>query len=296
MLTQNRRDFLKSGSAAALLASTSLRSWAQTLHLPLGIQLYSVRDLLPNDYNGTLKKIGERGYKECESAGYYNHSVAEVKSALDQAGLKLVSAHYSMGALQQGIDDAIEFNKQLGTVEYIICASPAHKDPSSQKPGEHTFTLDDWKWNADQLNKFSEKVHAAGLKLGYHNHYTEFHEVDGRSPYDELMSLTDPNKVVFEMDCGWVTVGGGDPIALLKKYAKRIVMLHVKDFKKPESADAHPVPTELGQGYIDYKPIFHQAALSGHVKHVFVEQEAFDVPAWESLKIDADYMRGLGMQ
>jgi sugar phosphate isomerase/epimerase len=296
MLNQTRRDFLKTGSAAALLASTSLRSWAQTLHLPLGIQLYSVRDMLPNDYAGTLKKVGERGYKECESAGYYNHSASEVRSALDAAGLKLVSAHYSMGALQQGVDDAIQFSKQLGTVEYIICSSPIPKPSSGQKQGEHTMTLEDWQWNAEQLNKFGEKVHAAGLKFGYHNHYTEFKEVDGHSPYDELMRMTDPAKVHFEMDCGWVTVGGGDPVALLKKYASRVVMLHVKDFKKPDTPGAHPEPTELGQGYIDYKPIFHQAALSGHIRHVFVEQEAFDVPAWESLKIDADYMQGLGMK
>jgi len=298
ILKHSRRDFVKTSSAAligaSLLSSTELH--AQTLHLPLAIQLYSVRELLPTDYAGTLKKLSALGYHEVEAAGYYNHSVAEVKQAMSDAGLNLVSSHHSAGDLHKQFDQILAFNKDLG-VKYIICSSPGKKDPSQ---GNHTpMTLDDWKWNADELNKFGEKVNAAGLKFGYHNHFPEFHKTDGLVPYDVLMSRTDPSKVVMEMDCGWVIVGGGDPIAYLRKYSTRIAMLHVKDFKKsatPFSETNRPAIAELGQGFIDYAPILQAAAKTGHVKHCFIEQEGFDMPPMESLKVDAEYMRKLGLR
>ena len=114
----------------------------------------------------------------------------------------------------------------------------------------------------------------------------------------ELMRLTDPSKVTMEMDCGWVIVGGGDPIHYLRTYPTRITMLHVKDFKRsdtPPSLTHRPEIAELGRGSIDYAPILSEAAKAGHVKHCFVEQEGFDMPPMESLKVDADYMRKLGV-
>jgi sugar phosphate isomerase/epimerase len=302
-LNRSRRDFLKASSAAAIGGSPlvqSVTAYAQTLHVPLGLQLYSVREYLPTNYDGILKQVGGLGYQEVEAAGYFNHSAAEVKQAMDQAKLHLVSAHYSADDLHKQLDTIIQFNKALG-VSYLICSFPGFKDPERVKkldPREriNAFTLEDWKWNAEQLNQIGEKVHAAGLKFGYHNHFMEFHKTDGVVPYVELLRLTDPSKVTMEMDCGWVVVGGGNPIEYLRNYPTRITMLHVKDFKSLKSADGgRPVIAELGQGVIDYRPIFRQAAESGHVRHVFVEQEAFDVPWTQSLKIDADYMRKLGI-
>ena len=302
----SRRDFFKTGTAALISSSIltqSSRLYAKTLNLPLALQLYSVRQLLPKDYEGTLKEIGGLGYREVESAGYYNRSAAEVKQAMASANLKVVSAHCSLDDLRNQLDQIIAFNKELG-VSYLICASPRFKDPSSQpksadsRGSSRVLTLDDWRWNAEQLNSIGEKVHAAGMKLGYHNHILEFHEIEGVVPYAELLRLTDPSKVTMELDCGWVTVGGGDPVKYLRDYPTRISMLHVKDFKPsdtPVSNTNRPTATELGQGTIDYRPIFQEAAKSRNVKHCFVEQESFDVPPMESLKIDADYMRKLGM-
>ena len=298
-MKHSRRDFLKTGSASLLYGSALLQGtelYAQTLSVPLAIQLYSVREQLPTDYTGTLKQIAALGYREVEAAGYFNHSAAEVKHAMHDAGLNLVSSHHSSADLHKQFDQILAFNKELG-VRYIICSSPSRKDPSQGNAG--AFTLDDWRWNAENLNTLGEKVNAAGLKFGYHNHYTEFHTTDGVVPYDELLRLTDPSKVTMEMDCGWVIVGGGDPIKYLRNHAARITMLHVKDFKPftpPISKTHHPVPSELGQGTISYAPILKEAAKAGHVKHCFVEQEAFDVPPMESLKIDADYMRKLGLR
>ncbi|MHB8302892.1 MAG: sugar phosphate isomerase/epimerase family protein [Acidobacteriaceae bacterium] len=287
----SRRDFLKTGSAALVYGSTLLRGGrlaAEPLGLPLGLQLYSVRELLPGDFEGVLKQIGALGYRQVEAAGFFNHNASQVKQAMQGAGLHCVSAHYPFPALQAQFDEILAFNKDLG-VEYLICASPGFKQPGPAVAhrGVRPMTLDDWKWNAEQFNKIGEKVGAAGLKFGYHNHIMEMHKIDGFVPYDELMRLTDPSHVTMEMDCGWVVVGGGNPIDFLQRYPTRISMLHIKDFKQLDP----PKVCELGQGVIHYGPIFQAAAKTGNVKHMFVEQEAFDMPPFQALKVDADYMK-----
>ncbi len=294
----SRRNFLKTGTAALLWGSTCLHNSAlhaeeksKYLDLPLGIQLYSVRDQLPKDYEGTLKQIASLGYREVEAAGFYNHSAVDVKKAMQQAGLHCVSAHYSYDALNGHVEEIVEFMKVIGS-HYIICSFPGHHG------GGHgdKFTLDEWRWNAGEFNKFGKQISAAGLKFGYHNHTMEFQKEDGVVPYDELMRLTDPEYVTMEMDLGWVKVGGGNPIELLHRYGSRISMLHVKDFKPfkvPQSIDNPPTATALGQGSIDYRPIFAAAAHTGHIKHCFVEQEEYNMPVMQELKIDAEFMRKL---
>jgi sugar phosphate isomerase/epimerase len=303
-MPHSRREFFKKGSAAVLCGSALLRGtelYAQTLKLPLAIELYSVRNLLPKNYPGTLKALGDLGYRECEAAGYFDHSVEEVKKALKDAGLKLIAAHYSSDDLHKQFDQIVAFNQALG-IKTLICSFPGYKDPARVEaipPREriNAFTLEDWRWNADEFNRFGEMVHAAGMNFGYHNHFIDFHETEGVIPYTELMRLTDPSKVTMEMDCGWVVVGGGDPVDYLRKYPTRISMLHVKDFKHadPASGRGGNRIAELGQGYIDYRPIFAEAAKAGHITHCFVEQEGFDMPPMDSLKVDADYMRSLGI-
>lgn len=295
---------MKMGGAAAFCGPALFQGaklHAQTLKLPLGIELYSVRDLLPKDYAGTLKTLAGLGYREAEAAGYFDHSAEEVKKAMNDAGLKLISAHYSSDDLHKQFDQIVAFNQAVG-VGTLICSFPGFKDPSraqSIAPRDivHSFTLDDWHWNADEFNKFGEKLNAMGIKFGYHNHFMDFAAIDGVVPYQELLRLTDADKVTMEMDCGWVVVGGGDPVEYLRKYPTRISMLHVKDFKRPDPASGRRGnrAAELGQGYIDYHPIFAEAAKAGHVTHCFVEQEGFDIPPMGALKIDADYMRSLGM-
>jgi sugar phosphate isomerase/epimerase len=292
----SRRRFLKEGlatTAVAIAAENVLPLRAASLALPLGLQLYSVRKLLATDYDGTLKQIASLGYREVEAAGFYDRTAAQVKQSMQEAGLRCVSAHYPYGQLAPKVDEVIAFGHELG-LEYIICSSPGAKNPGGPAGAHTALTLDDWRWNADQFNQIGEKVKKAGLKFGYHNHTFEFHAENGVRPYDELLRLTDPSKVTLELDCGWVIVGGANPIDYLKHYPTRFSMLHVKDFKPAAagSASAEPTPTELGRGTIDYKPIF-AAASRGHIRHIFVEQEGYDVPVWDSLKIDADYIRSL---
>jgi sugar phosphate isomerase/epimerase len=296
-----RRNFLQSATAALIYSSAfhSGRLMASPFGLPVGLQLYSVRDMLPKDYEGTLKQIAALGYQEVEAAGYFGHTAQQVKAAMSAASLHLVSAHYSHENLSKDFDNILAFNHEVG-VDYLICSFPGIKDPSRLKDTAHramvnSFTMDDYRWNADEFNKFGEKVKAAGMKFGYHNHTMEFTKQDGLTPLDEMIRLTDPSLVTFELDCGWVIVGGANPVDYLHRYPTRISMLHVKDFKhtgKPESIAEPPPPAQLGQGRLDYRPVF-EAAKKANIKHYFVEQEGFDIPPLEALKIDEEYMKKL---
>jgi sugar phosphate isomerase/epimerase len=298
----SRRRFLQAVSAAVSFAAACTDApWlmANPLGLPLGLQLYSVRDLLPKDYEGTLRELCALGYREVEAAGFFGRNASDVKHAMEQAGLHCVSAHYSYTDLAPHLDETIQFGKALG-LEYIICASPGLPDGSPAKSSNArvtraAMTVADWRWNAEQFNRIGERVNAAGIKFGYHNHTAEFRTVNGVVIYDELLRLTDPAKVTMEMDCGWVIVGGKNPVDYLRRYPTRFSMLHVKDFKlsgAPGSDTEPPPSAELGRGNIDYRPIF-AVAKKANIKHTFIEQEQYDMPAMEALKIDAEYMKAL---
>lgn len=317
----SRRRFLQTSLTAAAVGAAlrpgfHLSAQAPAaMALPLGLQLYSVREQLPKDWDGTLAAVARIGYKEVEAAGYYNHTAAQVNQSMKNAGLKLVSTHYGFTDLAPHLDEVIDFNHQLG-LQYIICPSPGRRHPAPRPTAAEIaarraqaaragasgrgrgqgfrpspLTLDDWKYNAEQFNIFGEKINAAGMRFGYHNHTTEFVQTEGQIPLEVLIQNTDPDKVHFEMDAGWAVEGGGNPVELMRRYPNRFVMLHVKDFK-PAAAGARATPTELGRGHIDYAPIFAEARKVG-IQHCFVEQEGFDIPWQQSLTVDADYLRRL---
>lgn len=256
---------------------------AATLKFPIGLQLYSVRELLPKDFDGTLAKIRAAGYREVEAAGYYDKSAADFRKAMDAAGLRCISTHHPMAVLKPRLDELIEYGHALG-LEYIVCPSPMHKDPAAKGP----LTLDDWRWTAGELNRIGEKVKAAGMRFGYHNHTPEFGSEGGVVFYDEMLRLTDPKLVFFEMDCGWVFAAGRDPIEYLSKTPERFPLLHVKDMAREANGQFHS--TVMGRGLVDYKLTLRAAT---GLKHYFIEQEEFDIDPIEALKLDAEYMRKL---
>jgi sugar phosphate isomerase/epimerase len=293
-VTISRREFV---GAAAGFAVAGRMAWANPLGLPLGIQLYSVRTQMATDLDEALAAVRAAGFTEVEAAALPKKPVAEIRAALEKAGLKCVSSHRGFADLTQKFNETVAYDQALGC-KFIICPGPGYRTPGSK--GEPT--LDDWHYNAETFNTIGEKMNKAGLRFGYHNHSREFvATAEGKIPYFELLALTDPKKVTFEMDCGWVVVGGHNPVELMQTYPHRFAMLHVKDFKLPAGTApgktggpiAEPKVTELGMGGIDYKPVFAQARKNQTIAHAFVEQEAFDMPWKDSLKVDGEYMRKL---
>ena len=295
MQSVTRRNFIGGAAAVAAVASTKL-SFGTPLGLAPGIQLYSVRQQMAQDFEGALAEVRAVGFLEVESASLPKKPAAEIRKALDNAGLKCVSSHRSFVDVTRDLDATIEFEKTIG-VRYIICPSPGHRNPPASGTKSGPLSIDDWKYNAEEFNKTGEKLKKAGLTFGYHNHWVEFKPVDGEVPYEVLLRLCEPDKTTFELDLGWAKVAGQDPVAMMKKYPHRFSMFHVKDFHLPTNIsyathDEAKV-TELGRGSIDYRPIFAQAAENQKITHAFVEQEEFDIPWMESLKVDADYMKKL---
>jgi sugar phosphate isomerase/epimerase len=286
MSNLSRRDFLKTTGAVAATAVVGTRKLSSTpLRLPIGLQLYSVRNLLPKDFDGTLHQLSAAGYKEVEAAGYFNKTAAEFRHAMDQAGLRCISAHHTLVQLRSQLDELIEFGHALG-LEYIICSSSGgvHRDPSAK--GD--LTLDDWRYVAGEFNRIGEKLKSAGITFGMHNHVPEFAVENGVLVYDELLRLTDPKLVVFEMDCGWVTAAGHNPVDYLSKTPERFPLLHVKDMTREADGKFHSVV--MGTGVANYGPILRAAT---GLKHYFIEQEEFVGDAMTELREDAEYMRKL---
>lgn len=288
MSDTSRRKFLKaSGAAAAVACAGVQRLAAKPLNKPLGLQLYSVRSLLPTDFDGTLAKVRGDGYTVVEAAGFYDHSAADFRKSMDKAGLHCVSAHYTLALLREQLDSLMDYAHTLG-LEYMVCSSSGgqHRDPAA-KGGP---TLDDWHWIASEFNRIGEKVKAAGMTFGVHNHTPEFATIDGALVYDELLRLTDPKLVVFEMDAGWVYASGHNPVDYLTKTPKRFPLMHVKDMIR--QPDGKELMTALGKGSIDYAPIMRAAT---GLKYYFVEQEQFDMEPIEELRVNAEYMRKLNV-
>lgn len=284
-MTFSRRSFLKtSGTLAAAACVGTDCLFSAPLRIPIGLQLYSVRNLLPKDFDGTLQQLAAADYKEVEAAGYFDKTAADFGNAMQKAGLKCISTHHQLTQLKTQLDQLIEYGQALG-LQYMICSwAGVHRDPT--RTGE--LNLDDWRYVADQLNTVGVKVQAAGMTFGYHNHTVEFGKENGIVYFEELLKRTDPKVVSFEMDCGWVVVGGHNPIEYLGKYPDRFPLLHVKDMvKQPDGKWRNVV---LGKGGIDYKPIFRAAT---GLKHYFIEQEEFEGDPMTELREDADFMKKL---
>ncbi|HEY3697823.1 MAG TPA: sugar phosphate isomerase/epimerase [Spongiibacteraceae bacterium] len=301
-----RREFL--ATAAGIAGATMMMSrklLADPLGLPIGIQLYTIADELKKDLHGTLRAVAKMGYRTVETA-FMPVPAKELRAALDECGLECVSTHQPLSTLLANSAHAIEDAHTLGA-KYIICSVPWVTDVTRFKPpkaGEtmaqafmalmHSFTLDDWKWNAEKFNKFGEQFQHEGLQFGYHNHDFEFDKSGDETYFDALLRMTDPKLVVMEMDCGWVTSAGFDPVDLLHKYAGRFRLLHVKDVQRKSSgAQTGMDPAEVGKGIIDWPRVFRAAKEQG-VAGYFVEQEPpFTRPPLEEINASYQYLHSL---
>ncbi len=211
------------------------------------------------DWKGTLQKAVEFGFTELECGYSYAASPQEFLDYCKKIGIKPVACGTDLNSLindNQKIFD--QYNKHK--LKYAVCYWPWL--------GGGPFMLDDCKKSAEMLNELGAKAKQNGLQLLWHNHDKEFHEMENGFPFDYLMKNTDPKLVQCELDIYWVKKGGADPLAVLKKYAGRIPVLHVKDMAAgPEQDFICP-----GRGIIDFKPIFAEAKKQG-IEHYFVERD-----------------------
>jgi sugar phosphate isomerase/epimerase len=286
MMTMDRRTFMGTMAAGWL----ALKNVGAASIQRLGVQLYTVRDDLGKDFEGTLAKIAGIGFKEVEFAGYFNHTPQQVRDVLAKNGLTSPSAHVDYGSLTKDWDKVLDTAKTIGH-QYVIVA---WLDESLRKEP------DIWKKTAERFNRAGEAAKAAGLQFAYHNHNFEFAPAGGKLPYDMLLESCDPKLVKMEMDLCWITAAGKDPLDYFRRYPGRFPLVHVKGLsKKPDLTNGMapidkvlPTITDVGTNdIIDWPRIFAHAREAG-IEHYFIEHDVPKAP-FESLKRSYDYVSGL---
>ena len=302
-LTGRARDTLRSALPAT--ARTPAPSWADRI----GLELYTVRDLIVKDYLGTLEQVARIGYKEIEPAeGYANLSPQQFKAELDRLGLTMPSTHSGITAGPAADVEQQLADFQIMGIQYTSLSEPRPADgagrgrsgtpgpaptgPAARRAAMAQFirtmaqprTVEDVKPEAARYNEYGKIAQQFGIKLLRHNHTVEFIPCQGSGevPYTILLAETDPELVAFQMDIGWVSVAGQDPIALFHQHPGRFVLWHVKDAAclkcLPPTSDqggrmaaARLVP--VGEGDVDYGEIFKYAGVAG-MKHFVIEQDS----------------------
>lgn len=224
--------------------------------LPIAVQMYTLRDLTRTDLPGNLKAVAELGYQGVELAGLCGHSPSEVAAMAADLGLTICGNHD--GSVLADPSPAIDVAKGLG-VELVVCPYL----------GDEYRTPEGYKQAAEMLNVSGAKLSAAGLQLCYHNHAFEFEKLaDGSRGFDVFIARCDTKLVKFEVDLGWVHVGGDDPAAFCEALSGRVPLLHVKDMAKSDPV----VMAEVGTGAVDFAPVLAKAAEWG-AQWLIVEQD-----------------------
>jgi sugar phosphate isomerase/epimerase len=262
----SRRALLRALAAAPFGSIAGAKPKA----VPIGLELYSVRDELKKDVPGTLKAVATMGYECVEFfASYYEWTpdyAKDVRKQLDDLKLKCYSTHNGMESFSsEGLGKAIELNKILGT-HYLVLAHP----------GNSIKTLDDWKRVVNVLNTANHRMSSEGLHAGYHNHDLEWKPVDGQKPIELIAANTNRN-IMLQLDVGTCLEAGSDPVAWIEKNPGRIKSIHLKDWS-PEKG----YRVLFGEGVAPWKKIFAAAESAGGVEYYLIEQEGSDFPELET--------------
>ncbi|MEY3834223.1 MAG: hypothetical protein RLZZ130_1701 [Pseudomonadota bacterium] len=241
-----------------------------------GAQLYTIRVALGQDFEGSLCRIAQIGYREVEFAGLYGRDPSDVRALLGRYRLDAVATHVDWRQLRDNPEMAIRDAKSLGA-KYLVLA---------WLPSEERQTIEQWRWWVAQLNKVGEAAAAEDVVLLYHAHDFEYRAIDGVRPIDLLLEKLDPKFVNFEMDVYWTIKGGGDPIALLRQYPGRFPLVHVKDMQRTSTDMA-----DVGDGRIDFPFIFASAGKRDFL-HKFVERDEASEP-FETLRRSIEYIQSI---
>lgn len=262
--TFSRRTFV----GATLPALAALKLVAAEKHIPIGLELFSVRDELKKDLPGTVDAVAKMGYECVEFfASYYEWTpdyAKQVRKQLDDLKIRCYSTHNGMDSFGSGMDRAIELNKILGT-KYIVLANPGN-----------VTTIDGWKRVADSLDDANGRFASNGLHAGYHNHDVEWRPIDGQMPMHILAENTDKS-VMLQLDVGTCVEAGSDPVAWIESNPGRIRSLHLKDWSPKQG-----YRVLFGQGVAPWKRIFAAAETKGGAEYYLIEQEGSDFPELET--------------
>ena len=264
--TVSRRSFLGFMAAAPLAVAMP-----DSKSIPVGLELYSVREELKKDLMGTVRGVAKMGYQCVEFfAPYYSWTpdyVRQVRAQLDELGIRCYSTHNGLQSFTpEGLSKAIDLNKTLGT-RYIVLAHPGK-----------VSTLDDWKRVAETLNQANDTLAAQGLQAGYHNHDLEWRSVGGQKPI-ELLAATLAKSIMLQLDVGTCLATGNDPVAWVNRNPGRIHSMHVKDWS-PEQG--YKVLT--GEGIAPWKQLFAAAESIGGIEYYLIEQEGSDLPEMKTVE------------
>ena len=259
----SRRVFLTTAAAAPLVSRAAAK------RIPVGLELYSVRDELKKDLTGTVRAVAKMGYEGVEFyAPYFDWTVEraqEVRKLLDDTGIRCFSTHNGAKSFTpENLPHAIELTQIIGS-KFIVMASSGKVDG-----------LAGWKGVAETLNRAAEKLKPVGLRAGYHNHLPEFQPVEGQLPMEVLAANTGKD-VMLQLDVGPCVESGNDPVAWINKHPGRIRSLHVKDWA-PEKG----YKVLLGEGTAPWKKIFHAAEKTGGAEYYLIEQEGSAYPPLET--------------
>ncbi len=261
----HRRTFVQAlGAAVSTGPLASLISPTRRLDR-IGLELYSVRDAMGRDPERTLAAVRAMGYTDVEllwSFGNFGRTTEQVRTALDQEGLRAPSAHVSPAVVLVGWERSLAIAQRLGH-EYLIVPSFT---------ADTARSLDDWREWADRFNTAGAAARRAGIWLAFHNEADHMTPIDGKVPYDVFVERTDPSVVRHQLDVGNMVMGGGDPFAYLERYRDRYWGFHLKDVVKDRSHD-----TELGTGTLDFRRLLASIPDLDH-KPCYVEQEGVEHP------------------
>jgi sugar phosphate isomerase/epimerase len=250
-----------------LLAGTTASSLAGAPPVRIGLQLYSVRNQCEQDLPGTLHDIASIGYQAVEFAGYYGHQAPELNRFLKSFGLRCCGAHVSIEELLgERLAATIRFHQVLGNRTLVVPGLP----------DSYVNSRAAWLRTTGLFANLSARLHQQGIRLGYHNHASEFRNLEGERPWDTFFGNTSP-QVEIQLDVGNAGFGGADPIAEIKRYPGRVKSIHVKDYS-PEHADLL-----IGEGRIDWSRLIHTARRTGGTEWFIIEHETLPDTALDEI-------------
>lgn len=231
--------------------------------MEVSLQLYSIHEETQKDFAGSINKVGKIGYHGVEFAGFGGLSAEEVSRLLKENHLYSVGSHTGLQIFKSSFADELTFNKAIGS-KYIVC------------PGAKVDTREEIDALVDILNQAADQAIHENIKVGYHNHAHEFKKVDGKYALDIIAENTNEN-VILELDVFWVAYAGLDPIEYIKKWGKKVELIHIKQI------DENKANVDVADGILDMKKI---KEASQYAKFFVVEHEEFDKPVWDSIQND----------